>query len=152
MRAPAVRTLKQRIAELNVRARAEQPPRVVQDVSGNGACFFLAANLGRQVVGHPISRTATDEALDEAAWADRCKLIQYMRSNLETLDCSGHPFRSVLQNQSEFPGHTADELGTDANAEKYLVYMATRGGWADSPVVYDAGDRNDAGDRLILLI
>ena len=103
MRAPAVRTLKQRIAELNVRARAEQPPRVVQDVSGNGACFFLAANLGRQVVGHPISRTATDEALDEAAWADRCKLIhiRYMQSKSHIRNTTVHLCSNVKASEKD---------------------------------------------------
>jgi hypothetical protein len=64
-----------RILELNERARAEQPPRTTVDVATDGACFFHAARLGRQALGHVAPLTG--DALYMQAWVDRCGMVVY---------------------------------------------------------------------------
>lgn len=67
-RGNAIRTMQNRIAELNVIALAEQPPRRVRNVRGAGACFFLALVLAIQPFWnqHQVAGVTDEDALDEA--------------------------------------------------------------------------------------
>ena len=61
--------MQDRIAELNMIALAEQPPRRVRNVRGAGACFFHALLLAIQ----PDARVADEDAMDEAGLSARRK-------------------------------------------------------------------------------
>jgi len=77
-----------RIKELEARLQVEEPGRCVQDVAGSGACFFLAANLGRQACMR-APRTSSSTELDAAGRDDRRVMIQFMLGRLD-----GPPLRN----------------------------------------------------------
>ena len=100
--------MQRRIAELNERARAERPPRITQNVAGTGACFFLSGRLGQQALAHGAEPIASAVTLDRLGWADRCALLTYMRTTLETPGPISDTLRAALQNHTGYAG--ANEL------------------------------------------